>query len=147
MTKADLFGLIGGYGIIFATTFTTTFLRGYQNKNVQAGHKRMAALFGFGMSVCEIGTITLVGAVAANAVRTGDHMFTIYSAIAGGAGSSLGWVLSMVVHDRVMRKRNAERDELKKLRKRSKQEERIRDVLRDELDDLEAKGIITINRQ
>lgn len=142
MSNALLFGCAA----IFGTMFATTFLRGFQNKNVAGGHKRMAAVFGFAMAMCDIVTISLVGAVAVNAATSGDHSFGMLTAIAGGAGSAIGWVLSMVIHDRVMRRRNEARDAQKKLRKRSKQEERIRDILRDELDDLEAKGIITINQ-
>lgn len=132
---------------LFGSMFLTTFLRGAQNKNVAGGHKRLAVVFGFAMSLCDILTITLVGAAAVQAAQSGNNMFGFIIAVCGGTGSALGWVLSMVVHDRIMRQRYAERDAQKKLRKRSKQEERVRDILRDELDELEAKGVITINRQ
>lgn len=143
MSNTLLFGCLA----IFGTMFTTTFLRGMQNKNVAGGHKRLAAVFGFAMAMCDIVTISLVGGVAVAAASSGDHSFGIYTAIAGGTGSAIGWVLSMVIHDRVMRRRNEAREAEKKLRKRSKQEERIRSILRDELEELESNGIITINQQ
>lgn len=144
MNSAVMFG----WCLIFFTMFTTTFLRGVQNKNVAGGHKRLAFGVGFVMAMSDFLTISLVGGTAVySALTSGNVWPVIVPAVCGGLGSAIGWVLSMVAHDRLMRRRNSEREEQKKLRKRSKQEERIRDVLRDELDDLEAKGIITINRQ
>lgn len=140
-------GVIISWVAIFGTMFITTFLRGTQNKNVAGGHKRLAAVFGFAMAICDIITMTLVGATAAHsAMQSGSIGLSAIPALCGGAGSAIGWVLSMVVHDRIMRRRNEAREAEKKSRKRSKQEERIRNILRDELEELEDKGIITINR-
>lgn len=101
------------------TAFATTFLRGFQNKNVAGGYKRLAFIFGYAMAICEVFTIGL-------AVQNG-----MLVAAFSGLGAGLGWVVSMKVHDKIMKKRLKGIEEEKKLKKRSKQEERIRHIIED----------------
>jgi uncharacterized membrane protein YciS (DUF1049 family) len=99
------------------TAFSTTFLRGFQNKNVAGGHKRLAFIFGYAMAICEVFTIGL-------AVQNG-----MLVAAFSGLGAGMGWVVSMKVHDKIMKKRLKEIEAAKKLKKRSKQEDRIRSII------------------
>lgn len=99
------------------TAFVTTFLRGFQNKNVAGGHQKLAFFFGYAMNICDVLTI---GIVVANGM---------FIAMFAGFGAGLGWVISMRVHDKIMKKRLKEIEAEKKIKKRSKQEDRIRDVV------------------
>lgn len=99
------------------TAFVTTFLRGFQNKNVAGGHQKLAFFFGYAMNICDVLTI---GIVVANGM---------FIAMFAGFGAGLGWVVSMRVHDKIMKKRLKEIEAEKKIKKRSKQEERMRDVV------------------
>lgn len=98
--------------------FTTTLLRGFQNKNIAGNHKRMAFIFGTGMSACEL---LVMGIVAA----TQNPMFMML----GAFGSGIGWVAGMLLHDRLMRKKMAEA----KAEKKSRRLSRIRRASRDEI--------------
>lgn len=100
-----------------ATAFVTTFLRGFQNKNVAGGHQKLAFFVGYAMNICDVLTI---GIIVANGM---------FIAMFAGFGAGLGWVVSMKVHDKLMKKKLKALEEEKKLKKRSKQEERIRGIV------------------
>jgi hypothetical protein len=87
--------------------FASTFLRGFQNKNVAGGYKKLAGLVGYMMAVCDMVTVGLI-------VKGG---MTVAFIAAIGAG--LGWMAGMFAHDAIMRKREEERKRTKKLRKQT----------------------------
>lgn len=104
-----------------AITFTTTFLRGFQNKNVAGGYKKMAFVFGFLMYIGDVLAIGL-------AVSSG-----LYVAVFAALGAGLGWVVSMTAHERLVKSREKEKDRKKKLKKLNKREEWIRSIIQEEL--------------
>lgn len=99
--------------------FTTTFLRGFQSRNVAGGHKRLAFVFGTAMNLCDLSIIVMV---AANP--------SVYVLLFGSLSSGCGWVAGMIAHERLMRART-ERERLEKKQKRKKQ---IRSLAKDEID-------------
>lgn len=108
--------------------FSTTLMRGLQNKSVAGGHKRLAFIFGTGMSACEL---LVMGLVAS----TQNPMLMMLGAL----GSGIGWVVGMVLHDRIMRKKMA----LIKAEKKSRRAKRIRNASREEIIKvLEERGLI-----
>lgn len=98
-------------GIAFVAMLGTTFLRGFQNKNVAAGYKKLAFICGALMAGLD-GTVILMLANAGTAMVP-------FTALGAGAG----WVLGMVVHDRIMAK-------VKKEAKAKKRERRRREIER-----------------
>lgn len=98
------------YGIAIATMFASTFLRGFQNKNVAGGYKKLAGLVGYMMAVCDMVTVGLI-------VKGG-----ITVAFIAAIGAGLGWMAGMYAHDAIMRKREEERKRNKKLRKQTHRE-------------------------
>lgn len=108
--------------------FSTTLMRGLQNKSVAGGHKRLAFVFGTGMSACEL---LVMGLVAS----TQNPMLMMLGAL----GSGIGWVVGMVLHDRIMRKKMA----MIKAEKKSRRAKRIRTASREEIIKvLEERGLI-----
>lgn len=108
--------------------FTTTFLRGFQSRNVSGGHKRLAFVFGTAMNLCDLSIIVMV---AANP--------SVYVLLFGSVSSGLGWVAGMIAHERLMRARK-ERERLAKKARRQKQ---IRRVAKDEIDErLKEHGLL-----
>lgn len=108
--------------------FLTTFLRGFQSRNVAGGHKRLAFIFGTAMNLCDLSIIVMV---AANP--------SVYVLLFGSVSSGLGWVAGMLAHERLMRDRS-ERERLAKKQKRKKQ---IRRVAKDEIDErLKEHGLL-----
>lgn len=116
------------YATAVVTMFATTFLRGFQNKNVAGGYKKLAALFGYAMAVCDMLTIGLV-------VKGG-----LAVAFIGAIGAAAGWVVGMYVHDRIMRKRENERARLKKIKKKTKREDLIQRMIDERLQDHDLIG-------
>lgn len=116
------------YGSAILTMFATTFLRGFQNKNVSGGYKRLAAVFGYAMAVCDMLTIGLV-------VKGG-----LTVAFIGAIGAACGWVIGMLVHDSIMRKREKERAKAKKARKQTKREEMFSRIIEEKLRELDLIG-------
>lgn len=98
--------------------FSTTLMRGFQNKLVAGNQKAMAFVFGSGMSACEL---LVMGLVAS----TQNPTFMVLGAVGSGAG----WVAGMALHDRIMRKRLAQ----EKAQKKSKRARRIRNASREEM--------------
>ena len=108
--------------------FSTTLMRGLQNNSVAGGHKRLAFVFGTGMSACEL---LVMGLVAS----TQNPMLMMLGAL----GSGIGWVVGMVLHDRIMRKKMA----MIKAEKKSRRAKRIRTASREEIIKvLEERGLI-----
>jgi len=116
------------YLAAIGTAFVTTFLRGFQNKNVAGGFKKLSFVVGYAMAICDVLTIGIV-------VKNGMSV-----ALFAGFGAGLGWVVSMQVHDKIMKAKMKAIEEAKKLKKKSKQEERIRMIVSDILQE---KGLDT----
>ena len=112
------------YGTAVATMFASTFLRGFQNKNVAGGYKKLAGLVGYLMAVCDMVTVGLI-------VKGG-----IAVAFVAAVGAGLGWMAGMYAHDAIMRKRERERARLKKLKKQTKREELIQQLVDERLREL-----------
>lgn len=87
----------------------TTFCRGFQNKSVARGYKGLAFFCGSLMA-------GLDAAVVLTLARSGMEVIPFTA-----AGAGIGWVLGMVVHDRMTA--NARRAE--KLKKREKRQQRL----------------------
>lgn len=115
------------YVTAIVTMFATTFLRGFQNKNVAGGYIKLAGVFGYAMAVCDMVTIGLV-------VKGG-----LAVAFIGAIGAALGWMAGMVVHNLLMKKREKERARIKKERKRSRREEYLIHLIQEQLQDHESK--------
>lgn len=98
------------YATAVLTMFATTFLRGFQNRNVAGGYKKLAGIFGYAMAVCDMLTVGLI-------VKGGMTV-----AFVGAFGAALGWIVGMVAHDSILRKREKELSRLKKEKKRTKRE-------------------------
>ncbi len=102
----ELLITLATYGGAFVAMLVTTFLRGFQNKNVAGGHKKLAFVFGGLMTAAEGITIALI-------VLGG-----IYVIIFTATGAAFGWVLGMLAHDRIMRKQRLLRKAKKKQRRK-----------------------------
>ena len=94
--------------------FTTTLLRGFQNKSVAGNHKRMAFAGGTIMSALEM-LITL--AMSIQAAKSENP----YIMLLGAFGAGAGWVAGMLLHDRMMKKKL----ELERIEKKSRRAKRI----------------------
>lgn len=95
------------FGLAFIAMFATTFLRGFQNKNVAGGHKKLAFFCGAAMTAFE-------GVVMLMLARTGEPAVIIFTAL----GSGVGWVAGMMAHDRLMRKHMKALKKVKKTKRR-----------------------------
>lgn len=83
----------------------STFLRGFQNKNVAAGLKGMAFITGYLMNIADILLMSVIAYVGANSIQ-GALRVGVISAL----GAAIGYYISIVVHDRLlMERREAER--------------------------------------
>lgn len=102
--------------------FTTTLLRGFQNKSVAGNHKRMAFVGGTVMSACEL-LITLAMSYAA---AKNDNPFLM---LFGSIGAGAGWVAGMLLHDRMMKKKL----ELERIEKKSRRAKRIQKAANEEI--------------
>lgn len=122
------------YATAVLTMFATTFLRGFQNKNVAGGYKKLAGIFGYAMAVCDMLTVGLI-------VKGGMPV-----AFVGAFGAALGWIVGMAVHDSILRKREKELARLKKEKKRTKREQLIISLVEERLQEHklieEPRGII-----
>lgn len=113
------------YGIAICTMFATTFLRGFQNKNVAGGYIKLAGVVGYIMAVCDMITVGLI-------VKGGLPV-----AFVGAIGAGIGWMVGMHVHSIIMRKREKEREQAKKIKKRNRREDEILRVLEERLVELD----------
>lgn len=121
----------GSAWIIVAGTalalFVTTFLRGFQNKSVAAGHKKLAFIGGCAMSALELYVMSVAG----------NHGGKLILLACIGAG--IGWVAGMIAHDLLMRKRHKE----EKARKKTKRQRQFDRQLAAALDDhLRDRGLL-----
>lgn len=99
-------------------TFTSTLLRGFQNKAVAANNKREAFIVGATMNAADILVIASVSMHASIAV-----------VVLAAMGAGLGWVTGMTIHDRINRKK---REQIK-AQKKEKQRRRIIKITREVL--------------
>ena len=113
------------FGLAFAAMFMTTFLRGFQNKNVAGGHKKLAFFIGAAMTAFE-------GLVLLLLARTGDPAIIAFTAL----GSGFGWVAGMKAHDAVMRKRHKALKKAKKTKRREQIEALAAEIVEDRLKSL-----------
>lgn len=116
------------FGLAFAAMFATTFLRGFQNKNVAGGHKKLAFFCGAMMTAFE-------GVVMLMLARTGEPSVIIFTAL----GSGVGWVAGMMAHDRLMRKHMKALKKVKKTKRRDRIEAIATELMEERLKEL---GII-----
>jgi hypothetical protein len=77
---------------VFAITFATVFLRGFQHKNVIGNHIRAVIVTSYLMAVCDVLFIGLI------ALRGWSACF------AAGTGAAVGMFLSIKLHDRFLKK-------------------------------------------
>lgn len=116
------------FGLAFAAMFATTFLRGFQNKNVAGGHKKLAFFCGAMMTAFE-------GVVMLMLARTGEPSVIIFTSL----GSGVGWVAGMMAHDRLMRKHMKALKKVKKTKRRDRIEAIATELMEERLKEL---GII-----
>ncbi|MNL09173.1 hypothetical protein D3C87_1299220 [compost metagenome] len=83
--------------------FCSTFLRGFQNKNVAAGLKGFAFGTGYFMNLADIALVSIVAHVGSDASIGAAMQVGAVSAVGAGAG----YVASMFVHDRLLKKKYA----------------------------------------
>jgi hypothetical protein len=101
----------GGWFIVLTATIATfigVFFRGFQNKNVAGGYKKMAFFTGYIMNVLDILVIGLV-------VNSGIGVVVI-----SGLGAAFGYVVSMQVHEFFVGRKIKERKKIKKEIKKEK---------------------------
>lgn len=110
----------------FAVTYLLTMIRGFQNKSVAGGHKRLAFLGGGAMTALE-NTVTVL-----LATTLGDYTLIAFTS----AGSAFGWVSGMYMHDAMMRKRLKAEKKAKKTKRRSQIEETVNELLEERLKEL-----------
>ena len=116
------------FAMAFGAMLATTFLRGFQNKNVAGGHRWLAFFCGALMTAFEGGVMWMLA-------RTGEPAVIAFTAL----GSGFGWVLGMYAHDRIMHSRMKA---LKKVKK-TKRRERIEAIASELVDErLKALGIV-----
>lgn len=111
----------------FLAMVLTTLLRGFQNKNVTGGHKKLAFFCGAAMTVFE-------GLVIALIAKGGTDVI-YFTAI----GSGIGWVLGMFIHDAIMFKRMKAERKLEKNKYKRKLQKHVDEAVQKKLEDL---GII-----
>jgi hypothetical protein len=104
--------------------FCATFLRGFQNKNVAAGYKKLSFMCGAIMA-------GLDGLVVVSLAHSG---LSVIPATAFGAG--LGWVAGMVAHDRLMRRVVKAAKKKKRIRREQQIDETIDLRMRHKLEEL-----------
>ena len=68
-------------------------MRGFQQKNIMAGHYQAMFFTGFFIAACEVGGTYIV-------VKGG-----LWMCISAGIGSAFGIVSAVFVHDRIMKKK------------------------------------------
>lgn len=100
----------GLFVVLTATlaTFVSVFFRGFQNKNVAGGHKKMAFFTGYIMNVLDIVVIGMV-------VNSGVGVVII-----SGLGAAFGYLTSMQVHEYFIERKLKEQKRIEKLIKKER---------------------------
>lgn len=80
--------------LTFLAMFFSTFLRGFQNKNVAGGHLKLAFSCGWLMALLDGLTILAISRQGMSAL-----LFTTF-------GAAFGWVVGMCAHDWLLRRHN-----------------------------------------
>ena len=114
------------YVTAFLVTFALTMLRGFQNKSVAGGHKRLAFFGGGAMTALE-NTVTVMLAHS-----LGDYYIIAFTS----TGSAFGWVAGMYIHDAMMRKRLKALKKAKKTKRREQIEAMVNEQLEERLKEL-----------
>lgn len=114
------------YATAFAITFCLTMLRGFQNKSVAGGHKRLA-FFGGGTMTALENTVTVM-----LATTLGDYTIIAFTS----TGSAFGWVAGMYLHDAMMKKRLKAMKKAKKTKRRDQIEAMVEERLMEKLTEL-----------
>ena len=112
------------WGSALAAMFFTTFLRGFQNKSVAGGHKRLAFIGGGLMTALE-------GVVFVMIAKSGSDVIP-FTAL----GSACGWIAGMYAHDALMRKRLKAEKKAKKTKRREQIDEIVNERLEERLKEL-----------
>lgn len=101
------------YVLATLAAFTTTFLRGFQNKNVAAGYRTLSFICGAAMAAMD-GLVVLL-------VAKGGLTFLPCAAL----GAGCGWLAGMWAHDRMTLKRRLELKAAKKAKRAARIEKAI----------------------
>lgn len=91
-------------------TFTSTLLRGFQQRAVATNNKKQAFLVGSAMNACDLLVIAVIASHSSSSV-----------VLASAIGAGCGWVAGMKLHDRINKRR---RDAIK-AQKKLKREKRV----------------------
>lgn len=78
--------------LTFFAMFSSTFLRGFQNKNVAGGHRKLAFICGWAMALLDGLTVLAIAHQGMAALP-----FTAF-------GAAFGWVAGMGMHDILLRR-------------------------------------------
>lgn len=78
------------FALSILITFTTVFLRAFQQKNVAGGHYKAMAATGFLIAAVEVSGVLVVSTAGWWAMLT------------AGLGGAIGVVLAVLLHDRIM---------------------------------------------
>lgn len=115
------------FGSAFLAMLATTFLRGFQNRNVSGGYKGMAFVCGSIMTALE-------GFVFVMIAKQGSDI-VVFTAL----GSGIGWVLGMIAHEALMYRRLKAAKKAKKTKKR----EQLDALIKERFEELLAeRGVI-----
>lgn len=113
LTSIDLLAVLAATGL--ATT--SSFLRGFQNKNVVAGFRGLTFGTGFLMGMLDVLAIALIA-------KTGILLAAFY-----GLGMGLGYLVSIIVHERMTRKREKEHKKRRKTKMTLHIEDTVNSIL------------------
>jgi hypothetical protein len=89
------------YAAATGAAFCSTFLRGFQNKNVAAGLKSLAFGTGYLMNLADIALVSIVAHVGSGA----DMFAALQVGAVSAVGAGAGYVASMKVHDILLKEK------------------------------------------
>lgn len=104
--------------------FVMTLLRGFQNKSVAGGHKRLAFVCG--------GLMTALEGVVIVMIAQAGHDVIPFTAF----GAACGWVAGMYAHDAIMRKRMKAAKKAKKTKRRAQLDDMVNERVEERLKEL-----------
>lgn len=115
------------FGSAFFAMMATTFLRGFQNKNVAGGFKLLAFICGSAMTALE-------GLVFVMIAKQGTDIVA-FTAL----GSGIGWVLGMIAHEALMYRRM----KAMKIAKKTRRLQRLDTLINERVEEiLKERGVI-----